>query len=322
MSKQFPYPFPERFRSRLMLHYRTRISGTEVQKKLPFRVLVLGNFRGQDAHGEDAQGKADPTSPVTALPLSERVVRSFRFGRSGARVDDFMAEILPYVDLGPGLVTTLNGQLQGLKLTGKAPASAPAGEKTKVKLTGEAQFVSTKTENGLCDVQSHVHLRLDTEVDLNALGTEVEVTLSCRGQARGYLTLPAKDEPVGVVAAIVNPTKIKLTFKRSEDTDGVIEAVPPAGPVAATAKRVLPFDSVDSFGPDEVVSNVPELQRLRVIRELLSGLRSEIRNAPELRAELKKVLQEKATELKALAGEMKSYEQLAIDWKPPQPPTS
>lgn len=312
MSKQFPYPFPERFRSRLMLHYRTRISGTEVQKKLPFRVLVLGNLRGAAAHGEDLEGKPTRDGVLTARPLPDREIRSFRFGKAGARVDDFMAELMPYVVLSKELTTTLKGQLKGLTLTGKKPAATKQGETAKVKLSGSAEFLSTEANNGLCDVRAHVRITAEAEIDTNDLTKEQSLKLTCRGLARGHLTVPAREEPIGVVVGVVQPVTVKATFKGSEKTDGEIEAVI-TGDIDATAQRVLPFDSVDGFNPDEVVANVPELQRLRVIRELLSVLRSEIRNVPELRDELKKVLTTKPDDLKALAKELKQpYAQLAI----------
>src|SRR5262245_51719201 len=173
-----------------MLHYRTRISGTEVQKKLPFRVLVLGNFTGLDAHAEpkNTQGAPEDREAVTTVPgLPARPVRSFRYGKSGERVDDFMAELLPYMKLPDGLKTILPGRLLSPKLEGNEPKNVKAGDKVKVKLSGQAEFVSTKAENGLCDVRGQVLLTAEIDIDPNTLPLSLEVTLGGGGKARGAL---------------------------------------------------------------------------------------------------------------------------------------
>jgi predicted component of type VI protein secretion system len=240
VSKQFPYPFPERFRSRLMLHYRTRISGTEVQKKLPFRVLVLGNFTGLDAHAEpkNTQGAPEDREAVTTVPsLAARHIRSFRYGKSGERVDDFMAEILPYMKLPDGLKTILPGRLLSPKLEGSEPRNTKAGEKVKVKLTGQAEFVSTKAENGLCDVHGQVAISAEVDIDPNALPPALEVTLGGGGKARGALTIATKDEPIGVVAGVVRLGKASLALSRSEEKEGVLVATLTPPPLSDGERR-------------------------------------------------------------------------------------
>ncbi|WP_437903070.1 type VI secretion system contractile sheath small subunit [Sorangium sp. So ce327] len=537
MSKDFPYPFPERYRSRLMLHYRTRISGTEVRKKLPFRLLVLGDFTGPDAHAEPQNDQGVPKDPkaVQTVPaLAARPIRSFRFGKAGGRVDDFMAELLPYVKLPKELATILPGRLKNVKLTGALSASTQAGEAV-VKLSGTATFTSSKSDNGLCDVSGPVNLSADVTLDRAALPPSVDIKLQGGGKVRGLLTIPLKDEPVGVVAGVVrvsNPVSLQIgisdndpeqieatlnsrpgplperreraksdaeeivkqsgalttdaklqtgksasltaltvdsavfepfksvldeakknldallpdataaaaaytgaaaqveivhpkataaagaavdeaTTKTAEATvrqarvvlaavkpvadaaqsaialaksayDATKEALDAAAKLAAEtdkakqvegmaevaqkvdlasdliktstkpiqeakgraetekkavddmvasfdkdaaantsssasadlptyAERVLPFDAWSSFSPDEIVSNVPELNRLRVIRELLQTLQSEIRNVPALRDALRSALRDKKAELEALSGELRGqYAELVI----------
>lgn len=223
-----------------MLHYRTRISGTEVQKKLPFRVLVLGDFTGLDAHAEpkNVNGAPEDREAVTTVPaLAARTVRSFRFGKSGERVDDFMAELLPYMKLPDGLKTILPGRLLSPKLEGSEPKNAKPGEKAKIKLSGQAVFASTKDENGLCDVHGHVALSAEVDVDPNTLPTSLEVTLGGGGKARGALTIATKDEPIGVVAGVVRLGKATLSLSRSEEKEGVLVATVTPPPMSDGERR-------------------------------------------------------------------------------------
>jgi type VI secretion system ImpB/VipA family protein len=76
----------------------------------------------------------------------------------------------------------------------------------------------------------------------------------------------------------------------------------------------LPFDTISSFSPDELVANVPDLSRLRVIRELLLALQSELRNVPDLRDAMRTILREQRTDLEALRSKLfTDYKQLAIE---------
>lgn len=247
MTRDFPYPFPERFRSRLMLHYRTRISGTEVRKKLPFRVLLLGNLTGADAHAEpkNTQGQpVDPKAVLTAQPLDARPVHSYRFGKTGARVDDFMGQLLPYARLPKELVTVLPGSLKAPQLKGPAPS----GDQGLVKLSGNARFVSTTTENGLCEVQGTVKLAADVEVDVTHLPMTVEVDLRGGGLVRGALTGQLSDEPIGVVAGVVRPGKGTLTLDRG--ADGSIVATLTAPPLSASDRRARIAKDADAVALD------------------------------------------------------------------------
>lgn len=232
MSNQFPYPFPERFRSRLMLRYRTRISGTEAQKKLPFRLLVLGNFTGDHAHAE-----GEYANRVSHLPsLYDRPIRSYVFGVLGARVDKFMGELLPYVKLEPWLATDLPGTITNLQLTGALPASkAPEGapESVQVKLSGSASFASTEDQNGLCKVAGKLSFGAQVELVADSLPTMIDAGLGGGGKVRGLFTIPARDEPVGVVAGVVETVgkgerafRTRLYVQKSEQDDTKVVATP------------------------------------------------------------------------------------------------
>lgn len=257
MSIQFPYPFPERFRSRLMLHYRTRISGTEVQKKLPFRVLVLANLTGQDAH-------ADGTATVP--PLRARPIRSYVFGRTGSRVDDYMAEALPYTTLPKDLKTFLPGQLMAPKLTGKVSSGAKPGAPVRVKLSGRSEFVSTTAENGMCNVRGMVDLVADVDIDVGALPVTMSVPLRGSGKVRGLQIAPPKEEPDGVVAGVVSLSSANLTIQM--DLDGNLEALlnpPPASPeerkdnAEADADRIAARAAASSTDAQRVSAKVAKL---------------------------------------------------------------
>jgi hypothetical protein len=133
----------ERYRSRLMLTDRTDIAGTPVPQKLPFRVLVLGDFSG---------GGESKLAEKVRPPLDQRQIRSFDRTKGDVRVDDVMFAMNPWVDLPDphklqckGTIT-LNG---GLEVDlGRTPKD---GEEYPVR--GTATFKSTRQQTGTAELE-------------------------------------------------------------------------------------------------------------------------------------------------------------------------
>ena len=78
---------------------------------------------------------------------------------------------------------------------------------------------------------------------------------------------------------------------RCVTANGVVTAADPDDPTllalaipadkntfAVQAVRALPFQSLNAFSPDQVAANIPELQRLSLIRSIVLELQSNLRN--------------------------------------------
>lgn len=269
-------------RSRLNITYRTRIDGVPVKQKLPFRLLVLGDFSGGHA------GK-----------LESRQIHSIL---SGMRVDSFMEELgitAPIED--PELATSLIGTLTG-SVTGVVKKELPDG-KAMVRLTGTAMVRGERAQNGLGNFQGEVSVSGDVEVPLqNEKVTIVSPKLNAYGKMSGD------------IAGTVSCTFTCDFAKGPIDVDRIESELSASVPVRLT----IPVHSLKSFSPEFLAANVPEIRRLILLRRLILEMRAFISNRVELREDFKTVLQH--SDLPALREWLiQSYPQLLIERKAASP---
>ena len=71
-------------------------------------------------------------------------------------------------------------------------------------------------------------------------------------------------------------------------------------------KVILDVDSMKSFSPEEVAKQVPQLNRMMSMRNLLQDLRNRIVSLPEFRKQLEKIVQDDAS-LEQLAAELEQF---------------
>ncbi|TKD02760.1 type VI secretion system contractile sheath small subunit [Polyangium fumosum] len=280
------------FKSRLTITYRTNITGTPQQEKLPYRVLVLGEFEGRSKRA------------AGLLPaLSERNVRSIK---RGATVDDHLTEIVPTWHL-PKALSHLKSSLPGTVTLDRIVCTVPSGaiarkEAGKYPLTGKAHFESTPEQNGLSRVDGEILVggTLDVKSIDDAGNLEVQgATITFSGEVAGDTIDPSTRKKVGLVTGLLRNRVVALDAvpkPEAEDSDdddvskGRVYVLPLTTPLKVSAERTVPFASMKDFTPDAVASSIPELQRLRVIKLMLLELQSMLRNRPELRAQIKRAL--------------------------------
>ncbi|HVK69053.1 MAG TPA: type VI secretion system contractile sheath small subunit [Polyangium sp.] len=282
------------FKSRLTITYRTNITGTPQQEKLPYRVLVLGEFEG-------GSKRAAGLLPA----LSERNVRSIK---RGTTVDDHLTEIVPTWHL-PKALSHLKSSLPGTVTLDRILCTVPSGaiarkEAGKYTITGKAHFESTQEQNGLSRVDGELTVggTLDVKSIDDAGNLEVQgATISFSGEVAGDTIDPSTRKKVGLVTGLLRNRVVALDAESapkaeaqdSDDDDvskGRVYVLPFTKPIKVSAERTVPFASMKDFTPDAVASSVPELQRLRVIKLMMLELQSMLRNRPELRAQMKRAL--------------------------------
>lgn len=267
-------------RSRLNITYRTRIEGRPVKQKLPFRLLVLGDF-----------------TDGNRSKLEERDIHSIL---PGMRVDNFMNELevsVPITD--PELATRLVGTLEG-KVTGTIKKELEDGKKALVKLSGTAEVSGQRSQNGLGSFRGEVTLSAEVEVPLK----DEKITID-------RPTLKAVGKVEGDITGSVN-TEFACEFAKGPiDVDAIESPISATVPVALT----IPLRSLQSFTPEFVAISVPEIRRLMLLRRLLLELRATVSNQSELRQGLKGVLGN--AELGELREWLiQSYPQLLIEPRP------
>ncbi|MDC3953864.1 type VI secretion system contractile sheath small subunit [Polyangium jinanense] len=282
------------FKSRLTITYRTNITGTPQQEKLPYRILVLGEFEGRSKRA------------AGLLPaLSERNIRSIK---RGTTVDDHLHEIVPTWHL-PKALSHLKSSLPGTVTLDRIVCTVPSGaiarkEAGKYPLTGKAHFQSTPEENGLSRVDGEIVVggTLDVKSIDDAGNLEVQgATITFSGEVAGDTIDPSTRKKVGLVTGLLRNRVVALEAANvpkpeaqdSDDDDvskGRVYVLPITTPLKVSAERTVPFASMKDFSPDAVASSIPELQRLRVIKLMMLELQSMLRNRPELRAQMKRAL--------------------------------
>lgn len=282
------------FKSRLTITYRTNITGTPQQEKLPYRILVLGEFEGRSKRA------------AGLLPeLSERGIRSIK---RGTTVDDHLHEIVPTWHL-PKTLSFLKSSLPGTVTLDRIVCTVPNGaiarkEAGKYPLTGKARFESTVEQNGISRVDGEVlvggHLEVSAIDDGGNLTVE-SATITFSGQVAGDTVDPSTRKKVGLVTGLLRnrqvpiakdklPASLAADGDEVDNTKGREFVLPITTPINVSAERTVPFASMRDFTPDAVASSVPELQRLRVIKLMMLELQSMLRNRPELRAQMKRAL--------------------------------
>ncbi|UQA56299.1 type VI secretion system contractile sheath small subunit [Polyangium aurulentum] len=318
-------PISDKYRSRLQLTYRTNITGTPIAQRLPFRVLVLGEFLGKDARDQGL------------LPdLRERKISSIEVGSLGTKVDDFIKDMKPWMRIPESVRAKLATKVQGSvtffstatpkTYSLRIPAATATQEGVSVAISGTASFTSTKAQNGVIDISTS-GLTVTGKITLvpgdkpgkvQPKGEDVELTIS------GTVATPLLDlrkstpTPSGQLMLLASS---KITVKAADitivdntaDPEGTTLLLKIENSFPSALERTLPFTSLDSFSPDGVATNIPELHRLRVIRELVQGLGASLRNNPELRKVMRDSLRDKPEDFKKLqAWAKENYPALTI----------
>jgi predicted component of type VI protein secretion system len=287
------------FKSRLTITYRTNITGTVQQEKLPYRLLVLGEFAGRSSR--DANLLSD---------LAKRHIRSIKRGTS---VNDHLSEVVPTwrIPANDPALTALRSAIPGHvtfdKVTCAIPLTALAEDQEKAfNVGGTATFVSLEAENGLCDISGPLHVSGSLSVKIaDGVATPTGAKVSLHGALSGSYVDAATSKIVGVVTGLVEQQGIAIDVGRlqARPRDEVEAGEAPAeqrkvrellvsisGPQAVDAERTIPFTSLDAFTPDAVAKSIPEVYRLRVVKRLLTELQTGLRNWPDVRKRLKDLL--------------------------------
>ncbi|MCX6951302.1 MAG: type VI secretion system contractile sheath small subunit, partial [Verrucomicrobia bacterium] len=291
---------PERYRSRLMLTYRTNITGTPIPQRLPFRLLVLGRFTNA------------LTRRLGVLPdLEHRPIHSIDRNRaaSGVRIDDFMKVNMPWTTLPKALATDINGKVTFGKLIADVGSDLD-DQGTDVRVHGKAKFISRSADNGTATltidelrVTGTVKLKKDAATGVGLADTVIKLKVSGVGSAD--IVDDQTGAPPGKLIAYLDNVEVTVPVAAVDPIVPQEGTTPPkAGHYAITlkepvtsafdakAQRALPLTTMASFSPDGVVANVPELRRLSVIRDSLAELQSSLRNNPLLRKAMHDVLPE------------------------------
>lgn len=321
------------FKSRLTITYRTNISGTPTQENLPYRLLVLGEFSGRAM-------RADRLLP----DLAEREVKSIK---RGTTVNDHLRETIPIWRI-PSSLRWLKSSVPGKVTFTEVTCDVPVGaiernEGGRFSLHGSAVFTSTMSDNGLCDIEGRLRVggTLSGSIKDGVLNAE-SADIMVSGALASHYADPATGKTAGIITAFVETTipfkeKIDLSPVETEEvfpgqTPRTKQFAVSLEPVSVAAERTVPFPSIEAFSPNAIVASIPELNRLRIIKQLLIDLQSGLRNHPELRKLLKQALPaygasaedvEKklapVVDLKKWAEE--AYPLLKIERATPKPPT-
>ncbi len=279
------------FKSRLTITYRTNITGTVQQEKLPYRVVVLGEFSGRALR------------QANLLPdLGKRAVRSIK---RGTTVNDHLGEVMPTFRIPAGdefhaLRSNMPGKVVFDRVRCAIPVGAlERGETRGYSLSGTARFESSIDENGMCDVKGDLVVGGTLSVQIEGGAAKPDgAKIHLAGVVSGSYVDPATGKIVGTVTGHVDQSVSVATLEMLEDEDLAgtdaeaktkdfiikVEAQP------ARAERTIPFASMEAFTPDAVADSIPEVHRLRVIKRLLLDLQSGLRNRPELRKQMKSML--------------------------------
>ena len=283
MSKPVP-------RSRLTITYRTKIDGVVKKKRLPLRVLVLGNFTGAPESIPEP-GQKRLTAPQT--PYEKRKVYSIR---PGTAVSSFMQELALSCPIDDESLRTVVPATMNAKLQGAVKWVAAADGPVVIRLSGEGNIEASERANGLCN-----------------LGGTVRLSGECQGQrAAGKITLTEAQITVEGAAEGDFTSLISYTYTHKFDAEPVDEdelkfKLSTSVPVQLT----LALRNMAGFTPQHVASAVPEIHRLVVLRRLLGEIRNMIGARPDMRQGVKAVLSD--AELAALQSWLKeNYSQLAL----------
>lgn len=282
-------------RSRLNITYRTRIDGRVVQKELPLRLLVAGNFSGRQLkgpYGREIPGRELPLldrRPMYAIGKSGNLESVMKLMRIGLPVPDELTHVRDFEVFGAANVRFTQGgegvtlvKLLHAELDGSAVPSNPAPE-------GGANG------NTKADYQGH----LESFVSVEFRGTESGDTASWSPAVLDELKpsgwLEPKRQSPREPAVMYEVTRVRELELTSEPLD--VTMIPQGGlerrvqlRAKVEARRVIPLLSMKSFDPEQIAETVPEIRRLLVLRWLISQGRSMIATNAILRAKCKELL--------------------------------
>lgn len=311
------------FKSRLTIKYRTEISGTPVEAKLPFRVLVLGDFSGESGHKEGFRGDLSqrPVYSITKGITPDHVLRTL-----GCAVKVSQDKLKSHF---PGtLRCSAPFALADLKL----PSGASGELSRTIKIASEnIHFSSERLQNGVahvnrCEAYLKATLRFSTMA--GAIDGFLGVKLMLRGRVYGEKVDAATSKVVGSVSG-------RIKVDTDSDTEITLAGGSPTwtgtipggggGTVTVTqsqtdptmltlsiaehkldAERTLPLPKMDSFTPDAVAESLPGIRRLFLIKQLLQELKAEIQSRPELRKALNDKLKNNFDDVKALSARLQA----------------
>jgi predicted component of type VI protein secretion system len=245
MSKPIP-------RSRLNITYRTTIDGVVTQKRLPMRVLVLGDFTGG-----------------SKTPYEKRRIFSIP---QGTPVSSYMRELAlacPIDD--PDLQSVIAGRMTA-KITGSVKRPLEEEGRFLIRYTGEGVIESDAKSNGLCTSHGTVLLAGYGEATKDKSNLKLDpATLHVQGNVDG--------DASGIV-----DFKLTHTFPTPDfDEDALSFEITTHVPINLT----IPIRTMNAFTPQHVAQSVPEIHRLVVLRRLLGELRNSIASRPDLREGMK-----------------------------------
>jgi type VI secretion system protein ImpC len=258
-----------------MLTYRTNISGTPVSQRLPFRVLVLGDFSGG-------------TSKINVRPpLEQRQIRSFDRTKGNVRVDDFMLAMNPWVELPEAHRETFQGTLTFGELEVDFKTSSPKADQ-EYQVRGVASFESTREQTGTAKIEAEdltVSGKLKLKLGDGPEWEKCTAVLTISGIVADATPTPggAIGRPVAVLKDVVVNLAAGEILKEAERLGGsnpgaaqkyLIQVGPPK---VVSATRVLAFNSLLGFSPDAIakVSATGAVQTTEYINHIL--------HAPEVR---------------------------------------
>lgn len=280
-------------RSRLNITYRTRIDGRVVQKELPLRLLVAGNFSGRGVKG--LFGAASPgrdlplldRRPMYAIGKSGNLESVMKLMRIGLPVPDQLTHFRTFQVSGSANVKILPGgedvliQIEHAEIDGEAvlgeEGAAVVGASARRGFQGHLEsFLAVEYAQSREDAGAWVPVKKD-EVGLN-----------------GWLE-PKRRSPrePAIMYEVTRLEKLQLRF----DDDFDASLVPPGGleqrvrlEATVVARHVIPLLDMKSFDPERIAETVPEIRRLLVLRWLVSQGRSMIASNSILRNKCKELL--------------------------------
>ncbi|HWU90662.1 MAG TPA: type VI secretion system contractile sheath small subunit, partial [Kofleriaceae bacterium] len=276
-------------RSRLNITYRTKIEGTPKKVKLPFRMLVLGDFTGAN----DA-------------PLDDRDVHSIM---PGMQLKSFMNELNVTAPIEPrALQQSLKGKLTG-HITARFKKQPEANATTAdLLVTGTAVVSGARKDNQLGDFEGPVAIsgELKGVPVKNGVPTGTSATLKVVGKVRG-------DVDRGGITGMVNGS-FPLTVAPAPGSNNLDLVLDNDVSGDVTVALTIPLFEPGHFKPVHIAGSVPETRRLVTVRRILLELRSYISGNPDLRDAFKDVLENRTAELLELQAYVKArYRQLLID---------
>jgi len=159
--------------------------------------------------------------------------------------------------------------------------------------------------------KSRITLRYRTEIS----GTPADVTLPLRLLVMGDFSLGSStDRKVDLEERKIRNLDGTNTAAIMKDMKMSLKATVPNKIDPENSENLevnLPISSMKSFGPDEVVKNVPKLRALMTLRKLLTEIESNMGNSKDLRKLIGDLYGNEAA-FKKLREDLKAYEGLKV----------